>query len=187
MRLSLSTRLAGSQGVFAGGSVVLNKRQYIAAVKDLIAACPDFVYSCPTNDWKEEKNQVTATLVVTGTHTGARFRRDSLPTNPRPPASGFALTRRAALFSHAFHHAGAPYTYLPGKKKKIRARLPSKMETPIRCENDPETVTWTYSPQMKVRKMTVEPLPDGRGFSGPAGFYVQMGGNLDPPKLCVVL
>eukprot|EP00966_Prymnesium_polylepis_P075693 1755368-Prymnesium_polylepis.1 len=59
---------AGSQGVFAGGAVVLTKKQYIAAVKDLVAACPDFEYSCPTDDWKEEKDQVTATLVVTGTH-----------------------------------------------------------------------------------------------------------------------
>jgi len=139
------------EGVFAGGAVVLTKKQYIAAVKDLVAACPDFEYSCPTDDWKEEKDQVTATLVVTGTHTAA------------------------------------PYTYLPGKKRKIRARLASKMETPVKCENDPETITWTFSPQMKVRKMTVEPLPGGRGFSGPAGFYVQMGGNLEPPKLCVVL
>ena len=52
---------------------------------------------------------------------------------------------------------------------------------PKACENDPEAITATFDKSGKIASVTVDAIPGGRGFSGPVGFYLQMGG--DPKKL----
>ena len=76
--------------------------------------------------------------------------------------------------------SGAPYSPLPG------VPAVSKKEPPVACENDKARVTAYFAGNTKpaltfINKMTFQPLPGGRGFSGPAGLYVQAGG--DPSKL----
>ena len=50
---------------------------------------------------------------------------------------------------------------------------------PVSCVNDPELVTAEFaqgSKLSKLKKLTVELLPGGQGYSGPIGFYRQLGG-----------
>lgn len=76
-------------------------------------------------------------------------------------------------------HSGAPYAPLPGLKP-VSAQSP-----PVACQNDEEKVrvefvTGKDVPKLSIiKKITVEALPGGKGFSGPLGFYVQAGGS--PP------
>jgi len=77
-------------------------------------------------------------------------------------------------------HSGAPYSPLPGVPPV------SSKNPPIECQNDPEKITayfesGTKPPLTKIKKLKVEVLPGGKGFSGPIGFYLQAGG--DPSKL----
>jgi len=77
-------------------------------------------------------------------------------------------------------HTGAPYSPLPGVPP-VAAKTPA-----VACENDPEKITAyfvsaTKPPLTKIKKLKVEALPGGKGFSGPVGFYLQAGG--DPSKL----
>ena len=65
-------------------------------------------------------------------------------------------------------HSGAPFAPLPGVKP-VSAKSP-----PIACENDMEKLTVEFSSGSglsKIRRLKVEPLPGGKGFSGPVGFY----------------
>lgn len=75
-------------------------------------------------------------------------------------------------------HTGAPYSPLPGVPT-VAAKNP-----PIACQNDAEKITLVFSSGSQlsqIRKIAVEALPGGKGFSGPVGFYLQAGG--DPSKL----
>ena len=71
-------------------------------------------------------------------------------------------------------HTGADYSPMPG------VPAVEKKEAPVACTNDPEKLTF-YFVGGKVSKLVVDALPGGKGFSGPIGFYLQMGG--DPSKL----
>jgi len=69
-------------------------------------------------------------------------------------------------------HSGAPFSPLPG----VKAVAPAS----VACQNDAEKVTATFAPGtgLKVIKSLVaEPIPGGRGFSGPFGLYLQAGGS----------
>jgi hypothetical protein len=77
-------------------------------------------------------------------------------------------------------HSGAPYSPLPGVPP-VASKSP-----PVACENDPEKVTAYFESDTKpllsrIKKLKVQALSGGRGFSGPVGFYLQAGG--DPSKL----
>ena len=59
--------------------------------------------------------------------------------------------------------------------KPVSAKSP-----PVFCENDPEKITVEFaqgSGLSKIRRLKVEVLPGGKGFSGPLGFYLQAGGS----------
>jgi len=79
-------------------------------------------------------------------------------------------------------HSGAPFSPSPGVPP-IAAKSP-----PIACQNDPEQLTayfasGTTPPLTKLKRLRVETLPGGKGLSGPAGLYLQAGGdqsNLKP-------
>ena len=74
-------------------------------------------------------------------------------------------------------HTGKPFSPLP----KVPAVKPNK-KTPKALQNDAETITAYFDKSGEViTKFTVAAIPGGRGFSGPVGFYLQMGG--DPKKL----
>ena len=69
-------------------------------------------------------------------------------------------------------HTGAAYSPKPGAKA-----MPSKG---VAVQNDPEKVVATFAPGTglsKLLKLTVDPLEGGKGFSGPVGFYLQVGGS----------
>ena len=75
-------------------------------------------------------------------------------------------------------HSGAPYSPMPGVPP-VAAKSP-----PAECENDTEKITATFESGTgltKIKAFKVSPLPGGRGFSGPVGFYLQAGG--DPSQL----
>ena len=71
-------------------------------------------------------------------------------------------------------HSGEPYSPLPGVPA-VKAKTP-----PVACENDSEKLVATVRGTI-IEKIEVEPIPGGKGFSGPVGFYLQAGG--DPSKL----
>ena len=74
-------------------------------------------------------------------------------------------------------HTGAPYSPIPGVPA-VAAQTP-----PRACQNDSELLTWEVQ-DGKVTKLVVDAIKGGRGFSGPVGFYLQMGGNKkDLPKM----
>ena len=74
-------------------------------------------------------------------------------------------------------HTGAPFSPLP----KVPAVKPNK-KAPKALQNDAELITAYLSKDgTKITKVTVDAIPGGKGFSGPVGFYLQMGG--DPKKL----
>lgn len=73
-------------------------------------------------------------------------------------------------------HTGAPYSPLPG--------VPAVAAKKVAVQNDPEKVTVDFASGTglkKIAKLTVDAVPGGKGFSGPVGFYLQIGG--DPAKL----
>ena len=75
-------------------------------------------------------------------------------------------------------HSGQPYSPLPGVPP-VAAKSPA-----IACQNDAEQVTAIFESGTgltKLKRLKVDVLPGGRGFSGPVGFYLQAGG--DPTKL----
>ena len=64
---------------------------------------------------------------------------------------------------------------------KVPAVKPNK-KAPKALQNDAELITAYLSKDgTKITKVTVDAIPGGKGFSGPVGFYLQMGG--DPKKL----
>lgn len=74
-------------------------------------------------------------------------------------------------------HTGKPFSPIKG----VPPAKPNK-KAPKKLENDPETVTVTLNESgTQITKFTVNALKGGKGFSGPVGFYLQMGG--DPAKL----
>ena len=74
-------------------------------------------------------------------------------------------------------HTGKPFSPLP----KVPAVKPNK-KTPKALQNDAEAITAYFDKSGEViTKFTVAAIPGGKGFSGPVGFYLQMGG--DPKKL----
>lgn len=79
-------------------------------------------------------------------------------------------------------HMGASYSPVTGAKP-VSARDPPK-----RVQNDAEKVTIDFAPGTEpkltmIKRLKVEPLPGGVGFSGPIGFYLQAGGLAsDLPK-----
>lgn len=75
-------------------------------------------------------------------------------------------------------HSGAPYSPLPGVPPV------SPKSPPIVCTNDEESIVVTFASGTKltkIKQLTVEAVPGGRGFSGPIGLFLQAGG--DPSKL----
>ena len=68
-------------------------------------------------------------------------------------------------------HSGAPFSPLPGVPP-VGRMAPSR-----RCENDAEAFSIEIGAAGLLNKLSVHALPGGRGFSGPAGFFVQMGGD----------
>ena len=57
-------------------------------------------------------------------------------------------------------------------------------QPPVACANDPEKITVNFASGnglTKIKSLKVESLPGGKGFSGPVGFYLQVGG--DPSAL----
>lgn len=73
-------------------------------------------------------------------------------------------------------HTGVPYSPIP----KVPPVKPNK-KNPKSLENDPEAITLTFDENGKIDSLSVVAIPGGKGFSGPVGFYLQMGG--DPKKL----
>jgi len=73
-------------------------------------------------------------------------------------------------------HTGAPYSPLPGLPQ-----IASK-DPPTACQNDPERVEVYFASGCKqIETLRVTAVPGGKGYSGPIGFYLQVGG--DPSKL----
>jgi hypothetical protein len=73
-------------------------------------------------------------------------------------------------------HTGAPYSPSPSLQA-VKPQTPPK-----RVENDPEKITATFASKSgltQIKAFRVEPLPGGRGFSGPMGFYLQAGGGAE--------
>jgi len=73
-------------------------------------------------------------------------------------------------------HTGAPYSPIP----KVPAAKANK-KSPKALQNDPEAITVVFDKSGKIKSLSVAAIPGGKGFSGPVGFYLQMGG--DPKKL----
>ena len=76
-------------------------------------------------------------------------------------------------------HTGAPYAPLLG--------VPAVKATQKPVQNDPEKITVTFasgSGLRSIKALKVDKKPGGAGFSGPIGFYLQIGGDpasLPPP------
>ena len=73
-------------------------------------------------------------------------------------------------------HTGKPYSPLKG----VPPAKPNK-KAPAKLQNDPEAITVTLNEAGQMTKLSVAAIKGGKGFSGPVGFYLQMGG--DPSKL----
>jgi len=72
-------------------------------------------------------------------------------------------------------HTGEPYACMPGVEA-IHA-------TGTFCKNDPEKVITFFNDEGKIRRQIVEPLIGGKGFGGPPGFYLQIGGVIPSDDL----
>ena len=75
-------------------------------------------------------------------------------------------------------HSGKPFSPLAGVPP-VAAKSPA-----VACANDPEQVTAYFESGTgltKIKRLKVDVLPGGRGYSGPVGFYLQAGG--DPAAL----
>ena len=55
----------------------------------------------------------------------------------------------------------------------------AKKDPPILCQNDPEKFEVYFDQSDKIYRIVISPLPGGKGFSGPPGFFVQAGGDPD--------
>jgi len=66
-------------------------------------------------------------------------------------------------------HTGVPFSPAPGLEP-IAATDPAKTVT-----NDSERLLATFAADGKLAKLNVEVLPGGNGFSGPPGWYAQLG------------
>ena len=73
-------------------------------------------------------------------------------------------------------HTGKPFSPIKG----VPPAKPNK-KAPAKLQNDPEAVTVTLNEAGQLSKLSVAAIKGGKGFSGPVGFYLQMGG--DPSKL----
>ena len=73
-------------------------------------------------------------------------------------------------------HTGKPFSPIKG----VPPAKPNK-KAPAKLQNDPEAVTVTLNEAGQLTKLSVAAIKGGKGFSGPVGFYLQMGG--DPKKL----
>ena len=73
-------------------------------------------------------------------------------------------------------HTGKPFSPIKG----VPPAKPNK-KAPAKLQNDPEAVTVTLNEAGQLSKLSVAAIKGGKGFSGPVGFYLQMGG--DPKKL----
>merc|ERR1711957_901138 len=77
-------------------------------------------------------------------------------------------------------HTGEPYAFMPD--------VEAVASQGIKVTNDPEKVTVFFNDEGLIVRQTINALPGGKGFSGPAGMYRQIGGKLEmrmllPPKL----
>lgn len=70
-------------------------------------------------------------------------------------------------------HTGEPFALGP------HSAVPTKG---IKCRNDPEVVEWTFSKtsddKLQVKSFVVIPVEEGAKYTGPPGFYKQVGGVL---------
>jgi glutathione S-transferase len=66
-------------------------------------------------------------------------------------------------------HTGELFTYATGVEAIAAAG--------VSVRNDSERVITTFNTEGKILKQVIEALPGGRGFSGPPGFYQQLGGK----------
>lgn len=67
-------------------------------------------------------------------------------------------------------HTGEPFTPKPDLKAIEAAG--------VEVMNDPEKVTVYFNGEGKIVRQTIEALPGGKGFGGPVGFYLQIGGTM---------
>jgi hypothetical protein len=75
-----------------------------------------------------------------------------------------------AVLEASATHTGAPFAFAPGMEP-----MPA---LGVAVKNDPERVTVSFDASGYVVRQVVAPMPGGRGLSGPAGFYAQVGGTV---------
>ena len=68
-------------------------------------------------------------------------------------------------------HTGKPYSPCDGVPA-VAAKDP-----PVCCHLDPEKFHMVFDRNNKLRKLVISPMPGGKGFSGPKGFYLLAGGD----------